>query len=398
MDTSITNSNEIIDTIDNGETEEVKNLTGMDRMKFILSKANIEYSEEDLKNTFDEYTKHTKIQLIRDKKEIENAIDIIPLLEEMVENYKLIEKNAETSSRPFELVDQISNTIDEKSLDPSQNLTNVNHPVEDMMTSWKKSLEKSKTEEGEDIKSVEDVKKMIKDMRRDVIVQTVALREAIGYYNESHGKTNIYQDIIEQLKRDKDTLSKSSDLNANFKISMIDRAITSIETYDYNQISMMIPKVQNIKNLRNLAKECAKPDKRKLADKVGFVRNYLDEFVSFFLQETRFRSIYSLDEWKVADQVIPEAAIPSVCELFMYHIAKVVEAERKHQNYKAILFKLIFFNILNVQESVKVDKNGMNRIVNDDTAEESKESKIRSNFYDAYTPILTKYYEALYMK
>ena len=67
---------------------------------------------------------------------------------------------------------------------------------------------------------------------------------------------------------------------------------------------MMIPKVTSAKAVRGIVKDYFK-DNGKLPNKVGFIKKYVDIFTSFFITETEFRSIYSLDERDIRINEIP---------------------------------------------------------------------------------------------
>ena len=383
--TDILDTNNLDDEIEISE-DDIENLTGLERVKSILKKNEIPFEDSRVEELYNEISSHSKMELVKDKREIKNMIDLLPVLEGMVENYKTIEKTAETSMKPVELLDEITKTASDKLHDDSseEEGTTAKKIITDLKS------KSSESEDEEDNTSVEDIEKMIEDMRTDIKINLVILRECIGDYNNTHGKTNIYDDIIEQLIKDKTTLEASSDINAPLKIEYLTKALESIQTKKFDQYKMMIPKVQNVKNLKSLSKEYFNPNKSKLSTKVGFIKEYLDIFTIFFLEETEFRSIYSLKDWGVNKD-----SIPVVCGLFAYHLAKVIESERRHQNYKAILFKLIFFNIISIETAIPVNKKQFERFTDEAREHETENSAIRSFFYDEYMRLFENYFKAL---
>lgn len=386
-----------IQTESTGEVEEIvdtpidENLTGIDRIKNILDKNCINYDIDKVTESYTEYSTHGKLELAKDKRELKNMVELIPILEEMVNNYHTVSDNAENMIKPVDLLTKMADNAEDQLHDDTTE-------VENSATKNVLDTIKSKTkeaEEDEDSASIEDIEKMILDIKNDVAINSVILNECIGAYNESHGKTSIYDDIVEKLKKDRQTIQSGTDINAALKLKNIDKALDSIENIGenkYDQYKMMIPKVQNIKNLKSLIKEIRNPKKANLNAKVGFIDEYIDIFTSFFVEETEFRNIYYLEDWDMSTSA--EVSFSYVCRLFAYHLAKVIESERKHQNYKAILFKLIFFNIVNIQQSYPMKKNQIGRFVDDDREKQTDISMIRSYFYDEYMQILNQYFIA----
>lgn len=375
--TPVENNEEEIETTDISSEENEVDVV-LEAIKKECEKFNIPFNFDEVKKIYEEYSSHGKLGLARDKKEVQKMSDMLPLFRSMLDNYKTIEESAMTAMKPFELIEQMDKKTDEI-VDDSEEYASTS--VHDIVDSWKKKAEDDETT------SIEDVERLIKEMEDESILRKIILNKCIQDYGETHEATDIYDDIKEQLLKDKETIAAGTDPNAKYKIDHLQKTLDIIEQKKFDQYKMMIPKVTSAKAVRGIVKDYFK-DNGKLPNKVGFIKKYVDIFTSFFITETEFRSIYSLDE---RDIRINE--IPLVCGIFVYHVSRVVEAERRHENYKAILFKLAVLNIIALEINSSVNKSGIGRWVDDET--QTDVSQLRSFVYDEYMNLFESYIRVL---
>lgn len=369
------------DSVEEIETTEIisdESSVVFDEIKRDCEKFNIPFNLEDAKKIYEEYSSHGKLGLARDKKEVQKMIDMLPLFRSMLDNYKTIEESARTAMKPFELIEQMDKKTDEV-VDGSEEYESTS--VHDIVDGWKKKAEE------DDETTIEDVERLIKEMEDESILRKIILNKCIQDYGETHETTDVYDDIKEQLLKDKETIAAGTDPNAKYKLDHLQKTLDIIEQKKFDQYKMMIPKVSSAKAVRGIVKDYFK-DNGKLPNKVGFIKKYVDIFTSFFITETEFRSIYSLDE-----RDIKMNEIPLVCGIFVYHVSRVVEAERRHENYKAILFKLVILNIIALELNSSVNKSGIGRWVDDET--QTDVSQLRSFVYDEYMNLFESYIQVL---
>lgn len=243
-----------------------------------------------------------------------------------------------------------------------------------------------------------EIKKLQKELHEAVAVSDIVYQLVMADYRAEHGDTSIYDDVLEKLYKDKDTLSKSSNLNAANRIKNIDEVIDALdESKRLELINYVKPKLNNAKALREMAKELIKLGPRiyPRLNKVGISKDYVLEFLRFCLTEFEFRSIYN-----TGDIIIPDkSALSPACMMFFYHILKLVDHERQRGTYKSVIYKMIFIYVMDISMKYPVTKSEFRskRFVEQDgdPITETEMSKIRSAVYDAIMPVLKVYAEIL---
>ena len=243
-----------------------------------------------------------------------------------------------------------------------------------------------------------EIKRLQKELHESVAISDVAYSLVMANYKAEHGDTTVYDDVLEKLYKDKDTLSKSSNINAPARIKNIDAVIDALdESKRLELIEYIKPKLTNLKGLREMAKELIRTGSKiypKL-NRVGISKEYVLEFLRFFLTEHEFRSIYYTGDL----YILNKEEIPQACMMFFYHILKLVEHERQRGTYKSVIYKMIFIYVMDtsMKYSVKKSEFREKRFVEQDgdPVTETELSKIRSDIYDAIMPVLKIYTDVL---
>ncbi len=344
----------------------------------------VEYNVKDVYDTIKSYYNHTKIELLHDKVTLDNQKAAV----EFVDSAIISSEGLAGASQSLQSLADGSFFDNLMSDGVSEEDKIAVSTVTDFAANMKITTEDDQIE----------IKRLQKELHESVAISDVAYSLVMANYKAEHGDTTVYDDVLEKLYKDKDTLSKSSNINAPARIKNIDAVIDALdETKRLDLIEYIKPKLTNLKGLREMAKELIRTGSKiypKL-DRVGISKEYVLEFLRFFLTEHEFRSIYYTGDL----YILNKEEIPQACMMFFYHILKLVEHERQRGTYKSVIYKMIFIYVMDtsMKYSVKKSEFREKRFVEQDgdPVTETELSKIRSDIYDAIMPVLKIYTDVL---
>ena len=344
----------------------------------------IEYNVKDVYDTIKSYYNHTKIELLHDKVTLDNQKAAVEFVDSAI-----------TSSEGLAGASQSLQSLADGSF--------FDNLMSDGVSEEDKIAVSTVTDFAANMKVTTDddqieLKRLQKELHESVAISDVAYSLVMANYKAEHGDTTVYDDVLEKLYKDKDTLSKSSNINAPARIKNIDAVIDALdESKRLELIEYIKPKLTNLKGLREMAKELIRTGSKiypKL-DRVGISKEYVLEFLRFFLTEHEFRSIYYTGDL----YILNKEEIPQACMMFFYHILKLVEHERQRGTYKSVIYKMIFIYVMDtsMKYPVRKDEFRAKRFVEQDgePVTETELSKIRSDIYDAIMPVLKIYTDVL---
>ena len=344
----------------------------------------VEYNVKDVYDTIKSYYNHTKIELLHDKVTLDNQKAAV----EFVDSAIISSEGLAGASQSLQSLADGSFFDNLMSDGVSEEDKIAVSTVTDFAANMKITTDDDQIE----------IKRLQKELHESVAISDVAYSLVMANYKAEHGDTTVYDDVLEKLYKDKDTLSKSSNINAPARIKNIDAVIDALdESKRLELIEYIKPKLTNLKGLREMAKELIRTGSKiypKL-DRVGISKEYVLEFLRFFLTEHEFRSIYYTGDL----YILNKEEIPQACMMFFYHILKLVEHERQRGTYKSVIYKMIFIYVMDtsMKYSVKKSEFREKRFVEQDgdPVTETELSKIRSDIYDAIMPVLKIYTDVL---
>ena len=344
----------------------------------------VEYNVKDVYDTIQSYYNHTKIELLHDKVTLDNQKAAV----EFVDSAIISSEGLAGASQSLQSLADGSFFDNLMSDGVSEEDKIAVSTVTDFAANMKITTDDDQIE----------IKRLQKELHECVAISDVAYSLVMANYKAEHGDTTVYDDVLEKLYKDKDTLSKSSNINAPARIKNIDAVIDALdESKRLELIEYIKPKLTNLKGLREMAKELIRTGSKiypKL-DRVGISKEYVLEFLRFFLTEHEFRSIYYTGDL----YILNKEEIPQACMMFFYHILKLVEHERQRGTYKSVIYKMIFIYVMDtsMKYSVKKSEFREKRFVEQDgdPVTETELSKIRSDIYDAIMPVLKIYTDVL---
>ena len=344
----------------------------------------VEYNVKDVYDTIKSYYNHTKIELLHDKVTLDNQKAAV----EFVDSAIISSEGLAGASQSLQSLADGSFFDNLMSDGVSEEDKIAVSTVTDFAANMKITTDDDQIE----------IKRLQKELHECVAISDVAYSLVMANYKAEHGDTTVYDDVLEKLYKDKDTLSKSSNINAPARIKNIDAVIDALdESKRLELIEYIKPKLTNLKGLREMAKELIRTGSKiypKL-DRVGISKEYVLEFLRFFLTEHEFRSIYYTGDL----YILNKEEIPQACLMFFYHILKLVEHERQRGTYKSVIYKMIFIYVMDtsMKYSVKKSEFREKRFVEQDgdPVTETELSKIRSDIYDAIMPVLKIYTDVL---
>ena len=344
----------------------------------------VEYNVKDVYDTIKSYYNHTKIELLHDKVTLDNQKAAV----EFVDSAIISSEGLAGASQSLQSLADGSFFDNLMSDGVSEEDKIAVSTVTDFAANMKVTTDDDQIE----------IKRLQKELHESVAISDVAYSLVMANYKAEHGDTTVYDDVLEKLYKDKDTLSKSSNINAPARIKNIDAVIDALdESKRLELIEYIKPKLTNLKGLREMAKELIRTGSKiypKL-DRVGISKEYVLEFLRFFLTEHEFRSIYYTGDL----YILNKEEIPQACMMFFYHILKLVEHERQRGTYKSVIYKMIFIYVMDtsMKYSVKKSEFREKRFVEQDgdPVTETELSKIRSDIYDAIMPVLKIYTSVL---
>ena len=344
----------------------------------------VEYNVKDVYDTIKSYYNHTKIELLHDKVTLDNQKAAV----EFVDSAIISSEGLAGASQSLQSLADGSFFDNLMSDGVSEEDKIAVSTVTDFAANMKITTDDDQIE----------IKRLQKELHESVAISDVAYSLVMANYKAEHGDTTVYDDVLEKLYKDKDTLSKSSNINAPARIKNIDAVIDALdESKRLDLIEYIKPKLTNLKGLREMAKELIRTGSKiypKL-DRVGISKEYVLEFLRFFLTEHEFRSIYYTGDL----YILNKEEIPQACMMFFYHILKLVEHERQRGTYKSVIYKMIFIYVMDtsMKYSVKKSEFREKRFVEQDgdPVTETELSKIRSDIYDAIMPVLKIYTDVL---
>ena len=344
----------------------------------------VEYNVKDVYDTIKSYYNHTKIELLHDKVTLDNQKAAV----EFVDSAIISSEGLAGASQSLQSLADGSFFDNLMSDGVSEEDKIAVSTVTDFAANMKVTTDDDQIE----------LKRLQKELHESVAISDVAYSLVMANYKAEHGDTTVYDDVLEKLYKDKDTLSKSSNINAPARIKNIDAVIDALdESKRLDLIEYIKPKLTNLKGLREMAKELIRTGSKiypKL-DRVGISKEYVLEFLRFFLTEHEFRSIYYTGDL----YILNKEEIPQACMMFFYHILKLVEHERQRGTYKSVIYKMIFIYVMDtsMKYPVRKDEFRAKRFVEQDgePVTETELSKIRSDIYDAIMPVLKIYTDVL---
>lgn len=349
-----------------------------------LYKDGVEYDIADVVDTVKTYMAHSKIELLHDKVTLDNQKAAVEFVDSAIISSEGL---AGASNSLQSLVDGsfFDDLMGEYTSDSDRAAVNE-------ISSFATKIQLDENNEQIEIKQLQ------KELHQTVAISDIAYQLVMADYKAEHGDTSIYDDVLEKLYKDKDTLSKSTNVNAANRIKNIDAVIEALdENKRLELIDYVKPKLNNAKALREMAKELIKlgPKIYPKLGKVGITKDYVLEFLRFFLTEFDFRSIYN-----TGDIIMPDrSAISPACMMFFYHILKLVEHERQRGTYKSVIYKMIFIYVMDTSMRYPVNPKNCRpqRFVEQegDPVTETELSLTRDKIYDAIMPVLKVYAEIL---
>ena len=344
----------------------------------------VDYNVKDVYDTIKSYYNHTKIELLHDKVTLDNQKAAV----EFVDSAIISSEGLAGASQSLQSLADGSFFDNLMSDGVSEEDKIAVSTVTDFAANMKITTDDDQIE----------IKRLQKELHESVAISDVAYSLVMANYKAEHGDTTVYDDVLEKLYKDKDTLSESSNINAPARIKNIDAVIDALdESKRLELIEYIKPKLTNLKGLREMAKELIRTGSKiypKL-DRVGISKEYVLEFLRFFLTEHEFRSIYYTGDL----YILNKEEIPQACMMFFYHILKLVEHERQRGTYKSVIYKMIFIYVMDTSMKYPVKKSEFRakRFVEQDgdPVTETELSKIRSDIYDAIMPVLKIYTDVL---
>ena len=370
-------------TANNDDDEKIREMVWNACIKLHTDK--IPYNVKDVYEIIKDYYSHTKIELMHDKVTLDNQKAAVEFIDSAIISSEGL---AGASSSLQSLADGsfFDNLMNDGTTDDDKIAIST---ITDFTANMKIN--------NDDDDQIE-IKKLQKELHESVAIADVAYNLVMANYKAVHGDSTVYDDVLEKLYKDKDTLSKSSNPNAGTRIKNIDTVIEALdESKRLELIDYIKPKLTNLKATREMAKELIRigPKIYPKLNSVGIPKEYVLEFLRFFLTEHEFRSIYYTGDLYVQEKEV----IPQMCMMFFYHILKLVEHERHRGTYKSVIYKMIFIYVMDTSMKYPVKKSEFRakRFVEQDgdPVTETELSKIRSDIYDAIMPVLKIYTDVL---
>lgn len=248
----------------------------------------------------------------------------------------------------------------------------------------------------------EKFKKELTESQHRLLMAADLVRAHIAHLKEVNGDTNMAEDIIDTLLKNRKVISDGTDLNKNTYCKAIDEAIVEISnvglaTFNEESLRRIVPKLQNEKRIRELFKDMNdKKEFAKVFNKVGFNMEFVASFIRFMKTEMSFY-VNELDGTAECD----EPTLITVSSLFFYHVARIVEAELHKKRYRTLVFKLYALRPLEVDKAYPVTEfkdndTGMVKIPRwTEDGQQTESSAFRQAVFHAYMKILLMYINAI---
>lgn len=352
-------------------------------------------TDEEIEDFVKEIEPLTRIELLKLKKEFNDAriqgID----LESMFKDAKLTYESFLEIQESFSTPDVVQNTIDE----------------------IKAELE----EEDLDFDKIEEE------------ITSFKMRSLIGSMIVGHrlkelaeiSPPDLKADIIETLIKNKDTLNQSGNLNKELLTSYIDRVVNEIkETADgfLDPRDRMLNKLQNPKRVDEIIKFVRDNPERARIERhaEGLNDDIVAVFLGFMYTEQLYhadvdpndddsltpveKAIYELDPINFLEEM--KAGYSLLCETFAYHIAKIVKSEVKRQNYLSLIFKCYILQIVELETKCKDRKDifgvtvqsRRNRAGLNKDSDGYRLSEIRRKLFGYYNEVFVQYIGKSFIK
>lgn len=358
---------------------------------------------EEILKTMKMLMTHCRIELLKDNLDLKRVIDLSEIAVSMKESSKGFKDTAEAIEK------LATGDIFGPGLPgPNGEVIEEEHALGDLAS---KSLNK------DDIKleDEEDIEEMCNNMLKDIDIAKKTFDVVYEWYMSTHKESTVYDDILEKLQKDIATIQASTDPNGERKLKAIHEVISSIESRDSKfLLESLYNKTENPKRLREVAKDYIRCG-NKLYNKlhaIGFSREDMQNFISFFITEAVFRNIYNTGDTYI--EVDPKwlAGVPkeeyekmlvreisAVCCFFLYHLMKICEAEKKREYYLTIKYRLGIILICDTNLKCPFNKKTFrSRFVEPITEEPITETEFsleRSKLFDMYMPLLARYHKIM---
>lgn len=219
------------------------------------------------------------------------------------------------------------------------------------------------------------------------VAYEAAYRRKMAQTKDNHSLT---ADVMEQLMHDRDTIERSENINKAARLKDIDAVIDAVENPSFD---IIYAKTVNKKRIAELYKEYYKsPLKAKnLINSAGFTDTMVDEFKKFFGDELKFRSMNCQHEFDI--KPFNPVVLDECINVFLYHIAKICDVNKKRSSYKTIMYKMLILSVLEVQTTVKPVYIAEERFYTENGVEtERPEYVIRSQMFDSYVKMFMSAY------
>lgn len=360
----------------NLEAEEVHEPGSAAKIPYVLQYDKYDTcTKEDVEECYNEVKDFNKLEALRYYTRVKSEIDSCNMAEEFIATAVATK---ETAMNLVNILDESTKTIlgDETESLKSQ-LDNADDFDQDK---FKKELELS---------------------RNRLLMAADLIRAHIAHLKEVNGDTNMAEDIIDTLLKNRKTISEGSDLNKDTYCKAIDDAIIEITNiglskFDEKSLRRIVPKLQNEKRIRDLYKDMKdKNEFQKLFNKVGFNTNFIASFIHFMDTEMKFYT-HELDGSPLCDK----PTLITASTLFFYHVARIVDAELHKKRYRTLVFKLYALRPLEVDKAYPVSEFKDNTMVTiprwiEEGVTQTESSEFRQTVFHAYEKILAIYIKAL---
>lgn len=222
------------------------------------------------------------------------------------------------------------------------------------------------------------------------VAYEAAYRRKMAQTKDNHSLT---ADVMEQLMHDRDTIERSTNINKESRLKDIDAVIDAVESPSFN---IIINKTANEKRLMENFREFSNNPKKagKLINATGFNDAMVENFKKFFVDELKFRSRNSQLEF---EPEVDFVALDKCIDFFVYHVAKICDANKKRSTYKTIIYKMLILSVLEVQTTIKPAYTANERFHEENGATvENDESAIRTNLFNTYVNMFKTAYAPIY--
>ena len=204
-----------------------------------LYKDDVEYDIADVVDTVKTYLSHSKIELLHDKVTLDNQKAAVEFIDSAIISSEGL-AGASNSLQSLADGSFFDNLMSEYTSDSDKAAVNE---ISNFAT---------KIQLDENNEQIE-IKKLQKELHQTVAISDIAYQLVMADYRAEHGDTSIYDDVLEKLYKDKDTLSKSTNINAANRIKNIDAVIEALdESKRLELIDYVKPKLNNVKALVEL--------------------------------------------------------------------------------------------------------------------------------------------------